>query len=209
MVRRLKEVYDNFLDCYNNFVEWREAKLQRYRVQYCRDIEKIILHSLGLIEELNCYLNIFPEFNTPLYEEYVDLCRETNWYIDYATELPKIKHNIFEQEVTWYTENLPKLAEIAQKEKRPPFIKPIADQDPREARYTRMVIYHTLEQLEKMAPKMKEAPSLESLQNLQKDVERYGWCLTGMAPLLPDEEQNPFQEGGLYQRWQKARDNIQ
>lgn len=41
-VRRLKEVDDNFLDCYNSFVEWREAKLQRYRVQYCRGVDKII-----------------------------------------------------------------------------------------------------------------------------------------------------------------------
>lgn len=72
-----------------------------------------------------------------------------------------------------------------------------------------MVIGHALEQLEKMAQKIKEAPSLESFQNLQNDVERYEWCLTGMTPLLPVEEQNIFQEGGLYQRWQKARVNIQ
>lgn len=51
-----------------------------------------------------------------------------------------------------------------------------------------MIISHALEQLEAIAEKI----STENAKDYAKDIERYTWCLTGMLPLLSEEEQDPF-----------------
>ncbi|CAK66283.1 unnamed protein product (macronuclear) [Paramecium tetraurelia] len=117
----------------------------------------------------------------------------------------KFKHQILEEEVDWYIENITKEIERTAKEHCPSFFQPVAEQAPLEVRHTHAVINHSLEQLESIAAKITPA----NAKDYTKETERYTWCLTGMVPLLPDQEQDPFKQNGIHQRWQKARKKIQ
>ncbi|CAK69477.1 unnamed protein product (macronuclear) [Paramecium tetraurelia] len=86
-------------------------------------------------------------------------------------------------------------------------LKPILEQDPLEARHT-CVHQPCIRTIRNYCCKdhLRQCPRLQDYAN---DKERYTWCLTAMIPLLSREEQDPFKENDINQRWQKARIKIQ
>ncbi|CAD8172503.1 unnamed protein product [Paramecium octaurelia] len=190
---------------FNSFVVYEGTCKMRSLLLQCLDDslrQQLYLINLGYLHAL---FHTYEYVNTPLYARYVNRYQHDPDYIDYVVELLKIKHNILEQEVDWYIKYMTECLEIENKVKGGLHFYPVLEQDPREARHTRAVINHALEQLETIASKI----NLDNAKDYIKDKERYSWCLAGMITLLPQEEQNPFKQNGIHQRWQKARMMIQ
>ncbi|CAK57611.1 unnamed protein product (macronuclear) [Paramecium tetraurelia] len=195
---------ENGLFSYQMLLEARQDILEQWIEK--KEINEFLKQDFLInLEYMHNLFDVHAYVNTATYARYVDRYQSNPNYINYDIELPKIKHQILEAEVDWYIENITKDIEMVAKEHCPSFFQPITNQDPLEVRHTRAVINHALQQLESIATKITPI----NAKYYAKETERYTWCLTGMVPLLPIQEQDPFKQNGIHQRWQKARNIIQ
>ncbi|CAK57008.1 unnamed protein product (macronuclear) [Paramecium tetraurelia] len=210
IMNNLNDSFEYSLDAYQKFSEHR-ALVKDAWIEKCLGKEEFMGFNyrkkvfLLFLEYLHKHLDCQKDLNSEAYAFYAQHYRNTAQYVNYAVEIPKIRHKIFELEVDWYIENISEDQDIVKNKHYPSIFQPILEQDPIEANHTRAVISHALEQLEAIAAMITKS----NVKHYAKYIERYGWCLAGMVPLLPAQEQDPFQDNGIHQRWQKARNKIQ
>ncbi|CAD8188790.1 unnamed protein product [Paramecium octaurelia] len=181
----LRGAFQNGLFSYKMYSECRQEYVLEKQFK-TTEMEKDMLYIIA--DYMHSLFKVHAYVNKATYAWYVHHYQNSPNFINYAIELPKIKHQILEAEVDWYIENITKDLEMVAKENCPSLFQPVAEQDPREACHTRAVINHALEHLESIATKMTPA----NTQDYTKKIERYTWCLTGMVPLLPVQEQDPL-----------------
>ncbi|CAK56821.1 unnamed protein product (macronuclear) [Paramecium tetraurelia] len=159
---------------------------------------------LFFLECMYTNFHLLSYVNTPEYTIYANRYQHDPRYIDYSVELPKIKNQILELEVGWYIENLTNYLEIENKEECPSYLNLFQSKiqkSPSQA--------HSHQSRIRTFRSYRCKNLLRQCQRFYKDIERYSWCLAGMVTLLNQEEQDPFQQNGIYQRWQNTRITIQ